>query len=84
MFGINRDITLAELFDKSKYYCEVKPIERIINGETVMRKRHIFFPIREPEIEEDVSGGSEKKVKKEKVKLEDTFIPLFADLFGSK
>ena len=74
MFGIKRDITLADLFDKEKYYCETKPIEKIIGGETVMRKRHIF---RKVQPVEPVIVKAEKRVKLKKPKKVDTFIPLF-------
>ena len=74
MFGIKRDITLSDLFDKDKFYYETKPVEKVIDGKTVMRKRYIFFPVQEPE---PIVEKSVKKVKKVKPKKVDTFIPLF-------
>ena len=74
MFGIDRDITLADLFDKEKYYCETTPIEKVIDGKVVQRKRHIFRKVQPPE---PVVVKAEKKVKVRKPKKVDTFIPLF-------
>ena len=75
MFGIKRDITLEDLFDSEKFYYETKPIETVVKGQTVTRKRYTFFPVKEPE--PVVVAKTDKKVKKVKAKRVDTFIPLF-------
>tara|TARA_B100000579_G_scaffold437987_1_gene470555 strand:+ start:5386 stop:5628 length:243 start_codon:yes stop_codon:yes gene_type:complete len=78
MFGLNKDITLVDLFDKDRYERRVRDFETVVNGEVVMRKRHLFYPIPPKEPVQVVS------VKRKRVtvpKKQDTFIPLFADLF---
>lgn len=75
MFGVDKNITLNDLFNEKKFYYETKPIERVIDGKTVMRKRYTFFPVKEPE--PVVQTKASPKVKKVKAKKVDTFIPLF-------
>ena len=77
LFG-NKEIELKDLFNTELYTREVRPIERIIDGVVVQRKRHIFHPVRKPE--PIIIAKSQKKVKR--VKKQDTFIPLFDELFG--
>ena len=77
LFG-NKEIELKDLFNTELYTREVKPIERIIDGVVVKRKRHIFHPVRKPE--PIIVAKSQKKVKR--AKKQDTFVPLFDELFG--
>ena len=77
LFG-NKEIELKDLFNTELYTREIRPIERVIDGITVQRKRHIFHPVRKPE--PIIVAKSQKKVKR--VKKQDTFIPLFEELFG--
>ena len=75
MFGVKRDISLSDLFNEKKFYYKSKQIERVIEGETVIRKRYTFFPVVEPE---PVAQPKNKmKAKKQKAKKVETFIPLF-------
>ena len=78
LFG-NKQVSLKDLFNTELYTREVRPIERVIDGVVVQRKRHIFHPVRKPE--PIIVSGTEKKVRVKRVKKEVTFIPLFADLF---
>ena len=76
LFGTKK-VELKDLFNEELYTREVRPIERVIDGVVVQRKRHIFHPVRKPEpviIEKS-------KVRIKRVKKESTFVPLFEDLF---
>ena len=61
LFG-NKEIELKDLFNTELYTREVRPIERIIDGVVVQRKRHIFHPVRKPE--PIIVAKSQKKVKR--------------------
>jgi|14BtaG_2_1085337.scaffolds.fasta_scaffold08831_2 hypothetical protein len=75
MFGIKRDITLSDLFNEKKFYYKSTQIERVIEGEAVIRKRYTFFPVVEAE---PVRQSKNKvKAKEKKAKKVETFIPLF-------
>jgi len=76
LFGTKK-VELKDLFNEDLYTREVRPIERVIDGVLVQRKRHIFHPVRKPEPVIVTKG----KVRIKRVKKVSTFVPLFEDLF---